>query len=167
MDWAHIHLAINHLPVWGILFGLLFTSVALFSKSQDLKKWSLWFVLLISVLTIPVYLTGEPAEELVEHLPGVSEAMIEKHEESALIGTVAAVALGLIALVGILKRIWLPERSRKLFSIFVAANLAVAVTFAWVANLGGKILHPEVRRSTATESQSLPRSEVRDDNDSD
>lgn len=165
MDWAHIHLAINHLPVWGVFFGLLFSVVALFSKSSDLKKWSLWFVLLISVLTIPVYLTGEPAEELIEHLPGVTEAVIEKHEKSALFGTIVAVALGLVALVGILKRIWNQEKGAKYYRVFIAANVAVALIFAWIANLGGKILHSEIGRSTTEQNQTKERTGISNKND--
>lgn len=166
MNWAHLHLAINHLSVWGIFFGLLFAGAALASKSQDLKKWSLWFVLLISILTIPVYLTGEPAEELIEHLPGVSEAVIEEHEKSALIGTLAAVALGLVALFGILKQIWLSEKNKKIFQIFFTANAAVALIFAWIANLGGKILHHETSPSLSGQNQMIrEKAEISDEND--
>jgi hypothetical protein len=32
---------------------------------------------------IPAYLTGEPTEELVENLTGVSKSSIEQHEEAA------------------------------------------------------------------------------------
>lgn len=45
-----------------------------------------------------MYFTGEPTEEGVEQLPGISKAMIERHEDVALLSTVALVVFGLLAL---------------------------------------------------------------------
>jgi hypothetical protein len=50
-------------------------------KSEEIKKMCLWVFVLGAVVALPVYLTGEPAEEVVEHLPGVAESFIESHEE--------------------------------------------------------------------------------------
>jgi hypothetical protein len=50
-------------------------------KSEELKKMSLWVFVLVALVALPVYLTGEPAEEVVEHLPGVAESFIESYEE--------------------------------------------------------------------------------------
>jgi hypothetical protein len=35
---------------------------------------------LTALLALPVYFTGEPAEKVVERLPGVTEPLIEEHE---------------------------------------------------------------------------------------
>lgn len=40
------------------------------------------------MIAIGVYFTGEPAEELIEHLAGFSEPLVERHEEAALIATI-------------------------------------------------------------------------------
>jgi hypothetical protein len=48
-----------------------------------LKRISLGIFIIVALLAIPAYLTGEPTEELVENLPGVSKSSIEQHEEAA------------------------------------------------------------------------------------
>jgi hypothetical protein len=66
---------LNHIPVLGIAFGLALVSLALLRKSEELKRISLGFLIVIALLASPAYLTGEPAEELVENLPGVSKIL--------------------------------------------------------------------------------------------
>ena len=84
MNWAQVHLWLNHLPVLGTLFGLVLLIAALLWKNEDWKRLSLIVFVIIGLIAIGTYLTGEPAEEVVEDVPGVSEAAIEPHEESAL-----------------------------------------------------------------------------------
>ena len=101
MTWAHIHLALNHVPVIGLPIVLLLLAWALVRRGPDLLKASFGLLLLLALVTVIVQLTGEPAEELVEGLPGVLESMVERHEEAALLGTIGMVALGGLALFGL------------------------------------------------------------------
>jgi hypothetical protein len=80
MNWAYVHLALNHLPVIGAIFGVLLLLLALLRKSEELKRVSLGVFVITALLALPIYFTGEPAEEVVEHLPGVAEPLIERHE---------------------------------------------------------------------------------------
>jgi len=63
MNWAHIHLSLNHLPVVGIIFGVLLLLLALLRKSEELKRVSLGVFVLTALIALPVYFTGEPAEK--------------------------------------------------------------------------------------------------------
>jgi hypothetical protein len=74
---------LNHIPILGTVLGFLLLSVAVARKSGELKRVSLAVFVITAVVALPVYFTGEPAEEIVEHLPGVSESLIERHEEAA------------------------------------------------------------------------------------
>jgi hypothetical protein len=42
------------------------------------------------LIALPVYFTGEPADELVENLPGVAESLIDKHKYAALFALLMA-----------------------------------------------------------------------------
>src|SRR5215470_15297757 len=84
MNWAHVHLMLTHLQVIGTIFGVLLLLLALLKKSEELKRVSLGIFVLTALLALPVYLTGEPAEKVAEHLPGVTEPLIERHENAAL-----------------------------------------------------------------------------------
>lgn len=81
MTWAHLHLALNHVPVIGILIGLLLLGFGIFRGSRELTRSSFWLLAGLAVITVFVYLTGEPVEEMVEGLPGISERMVEQHEK--------------------------------------------------------------------------------------
>jgi len=48
--------------------------------------------------------TGEPAEEMVEHLPGIAEPLIDEHEERAEVATGLAVAPDALLRAGELER---------------------------------------------------------------
>lgn len=154
MDAAHLHLMLNHFPLAGMLGALLILAFARWSKNETLTRTGLALVVLSGVLTLPTFLTGEPAEKAIEHLPGISEDLIEAHEEAAekivwLVGIAAAVsAAGLVQAFrkGITPR-WAVIGVSGL-------GLATAVSLAWVNNLGGRISHPEIRGKTATSFRS-------------
>lgn len=85
---AHFHLAAVHLPIVAMPLLLLILLAGLWLKKQDLSNTALIGIVLIALVTIPIYLTGEAAEERVEHLPSISENQVEFHELAATIAFV-------------------------------------------------------------------------------
>jgi len=148
---AHLHLALNHLPLVGVLVGGLLLAWGLFRDEEPVIRAALGTLLLAGAAAVGVYFTGEPAEELVESLAGVSETALEAHEEAALwaaVGGGALAALALVSLaVGRMRR-----ATRLLAGITLAAAAVVLGVMAWTANLGGEIRHPEIRRGAAVEA---------------
>jgi hypothetical protein len=147
MSWVHIHLMTNHVPVIGAVIGLLLLAVAVFWRSEDLKKFSLYYFVGLALVTLLVFFTGEPAEEAIEHTAGISEALIERHEEASHFGLIA---IELVALVSLTALLWpkLKLIQRDWFSRTMLALVMLAVaTMAWVANLGGQIRHTEISSS--------------------
>jgi len=59
-------------------------------------------LVIMAILAFPVFLTGEPAEESVEKLPGVLDSMIELHEDAANIAIWLMGLTGLLALIAII-----------------------------------------------------------------
>lgn len=145
MNWAHLHLLINHIPVLGTVFGTLLLIFGMAKKNEAIKRVSLGIFVIIAVATVPVYFTGEPAEEIVEHLPGVEEPIIEEHEEAVLISFIAVGILG-IAAIGVLWRYRHADTIPKRFVITgLILSIVVFALMAWTADLGGKIRHSEIR----------------------
>jgi len=145
MNWAHVHLMLNHLPVVGTVFGVLLLLLALLRKSEELKRVSLGIFVLTALLALPVYFTGEPAEKVVEHLPGVTEPLIEEHEDAALFALLMAAGTGVVALAGLI----LFRRAERLPGWIVGAalvlSLATSGLMGWTANRGGRIRYTEIR----------------------
>ena len=99
------------------------------------------------LIAIPVYLTGEPAEETVEHLPGVLESIIEEHEEFAKFGLISAIVSGIAALVSLAFLRTDPDGGKAKLLLFATLALAAITvgTMGWTAKLGGVIRHTEIR----------------------
>jgi uncharacterized membrane protein len=152
MNWAHLHLILNHLPVLGTMFGLGILAYGLWKRSEDNKRLALGLLVITALLAIPAYLTGEPAEGAVKGLAGVAGDLIERHEEAAGVALGGVLALGLFAVVGLVA--FRGQRPvAKWFAVTALLGaLVVSGLMAWTANLGGQVHHPEIRGTVSQSS---------------
>jgi uncharacterized membrane protein len=171
-----MHLLLNHIPLIIAAVAISLFAVGVARKGAELKKASLWIFVIAALITIPVYLTGEPSEGTVEHLPGVAEPIIEQHERAALFSLIAIEILGVVSLAAL----FASRRSTGLSKPFVAAVLGISIIavglMAWTANLGGQIRHTEIRSGVqagsaltegeeAGEHPAAPKKEKKDDDE--
>ena len=144
IDVAHVHLMMNHLPVIGAPLLLLLLTIGLLRGSRELITISLVLVVGLAVATGLVYLTGEPAEELVEHASWFKESLAESHEEHATVSLVAVLVTGALAGVALALRrraaggVWWPR-------VTWGALALSTILLGWTAWSGGQIRHEEVR----------------------
>jgi hypothetical protein len=142
---AHLHIMLNHIPVFGSLFAALLIAWGLLRKSEDVLRLGLALGFVVGIATWGVQLTGEPAEEVVENLAGVSRRTIHAHEEAAEWATytiAAAGVLGLLALLLVRRR---HRAARGLAILTLVVSLAGFAAVSRAALLGGEIRHPEAR----------------------
>ncbi|MCS6816485.1 MAG: hypothetical protein N0A16_06955 [Blastocatellia bacterium] len=153
MNPAHVHLLLNHIPVIGLWLGIVLYLVALVKK-PEWRSLSLGVFVLMAVLTLPAYLSGEPAEEMLHGWPGISEATIEEHEEAALPTLITMLVLGAVALVGLVRFRSAGTWSRGYGWFVLVLALAAGILIGRTAHLGAYIRHPEIRSTTpATASE--------------
>ncbi|HET6769113.1 MAG TPA: hypothetical protein VFH08_17000 [Chitinophagaceae bacterium] len=144
MNASQIHLALNHVPLFFSIAGGLILLYGFIRKQDQIKSLSLYFMIIAALFTIPVYLTGEGTEEAVENLPGISEGLIETHEEMAKIGLIIILIAGAVALVTVLiKRT--ASLSRPFLMLCVVLAFASFGVMVQTAHLGGQIRHSEIR----------------------
>src|SRR5688572_15484166 len=101
MNAAHIHLLLNHFPTVGFSIGLGLFLVALFGKSDDLKRGSFVIFFLTAAVTIAAYVSGSEAQTAITDQPGVSLALINAHETAALLAFVFMQFTGFFAWLGL------------------------------------------------------------------
>lgn len=145
MNPAHLHLLVNHFPVILPLLGLLLFLWATWRKSDDLLQAALGVFVLGALLAVPAYYSGEPAEERVEDLAGVSKSGIHEHEEAAEWGAVAIGILGVLSGGALVMRFRRRRVPFPLVAAIAVAALLTVVIMGRVALLGGRIHHPEIR----------------------
>jgi uncharacterized membrane protein len=140
---VQIHLMMNHVPVVAPVVAALLVLIGLAVKSQAVLRVGLAALVVAALFAIPVYLTGEPVEEVAEKLPGVTERQIETHEDAAKVTLVLLGALGAASLVALIA-----YRRRALPASVGAAALLLCVVaagqVAWTAHQGGQIRHTEL-----------------------
>jgi hypothetical protein len=155
MNLAHIHLLLNHFPTIGTIIGIGLFVIGVMAKSNDLKRASLVVFLGIALITLPTYMSGNAAQEMICKGqpkapctdPGVSKALIEKHEGAALLAFLFMEFTGAFAWLGL----WKFRRAGRFpGAVLAVVALLSAVTFglmAQAANIGGEIRHPEIREA--------------------
>jgi len=144
MDAPHIHLLLNHFPTVGFLVGLAVFAAGLARRSDDLIAAGLVALFLTSALSLTTYVSGDDTEQVLKAVPGVSQPLIDAHENAALIALTAMQVIGLLSWI----TLWrfgsnsrFHRRSLVLVSLFAVAAFAL---MAIAANLGGHIRHPEI-----------------------
>jgi len=145
MDATHFHLVLTHFPIIGTIIGIGILAYGQLFKNIEIQKVALATFILMAILTIPAFVTGEEAEETVEHIAGISEQLIENHEELAekaiwLMGLLGG--LSLISFYAIIKKL---SFAKTMTLITLVVSLATFGLFAQVGNLGGQIRHSEIR----------------------
>ncbi len=152
MDSTHLHLLLNHFPIIGTILGTAIMAYGYFAQSETTKKAALltWFAM--ALVAIPVFLTGEPAEESVEGLAGVSEAIIEQHEEAAELAIWVMEALGLFALLALFMKSKYPSANKTMMGIAFALSLVTFGLMARTGYLGGQIRHTEIRSGATAQT---------------
>ena len=141
IDAAHLHLMLTHLPVIGVPFLLLLLSIGLARRSTEVVTIALVLTVGLAIATGGVYLTGEPAEEALEHTRWFQESLTDAHEDRAAVALVTTLATGVLAVMALVLRgahRWLP---RLVWSGLLLSTLALG----WTAWSGGQIRHDEIR----------------------
>ncbi len=145
MDATHLHLILTHFPIVGTIIGIGILAYGQFSKNDEIKKVALVTFVLMAILTIPVFLTGEEAEETVEHIVGVSEQLIENHEELAEKAIWLMGFLGILSLINFFAIIKNLSFAKTISIITLIVSLGTFGLFAKVGSTGGEIRHSEIR----------------------
>ncbi len=145
MNAAHFHLLTNHIPVIGIPFVTALLVIALILRQRVFERVSLGFLVVVALAIIPVYLSGERAEEIIEDLPAISHDRIEEHEERAELAFITLEVLGAIALLGLVLSRQSRDIPRLVWHSALAGTVLCLGLFTSTALLGGHIRHPEIR----------------------
>ena len=147
MNAPHIHLLVNHLPIFATLLALPVAVYGVFSISTPQVLRVTARLLIIAAVATPVAMrSGEDAEEIVEPLEHVEPTQIHTHSEHA--NNVAPVILGVgvLAILAVVFDRRSSARRRRTWQLVLL--IAASVTSAGLLRTGlsgGQINHREIR----------------------
>lgn len=143
MNWAYIHLAINHFPIIGVIIGTTLLVAGMIFNNHGVKISGLGTIVFASLMAIVAYMTGDPAEGVMRNFPDIAKSLISRHENIATIGMYIMFPTGLIAAVSIYS-LWKKDKSiRLLILITLVFSLISSGMMVYIGRTGGQIRHSE------------------------
>ncbi|HYR45300.1 MAG TPA: hypothetical protein VER98_19865 [Terriglobia bacterium] len=143
VNLAHLHLLLNHVPTIGTVIGLGLFFVSLVGRNDSVKKASLVILLMVAAAALPVYITGNAANEIVQNR--VSKELVAKHQDAAALALAFMAVTGIFAWLGL----WQYRRDSRpagwtMFAILLVSVVTLGL-MTQAATLGGEIRHEEIR----------------------
>ena len=143
MNFDHLHLLLNHVPIIGFFVGVGLLAASFTGSSEDLRRGSLIIFAAVALLAIPTFVSGVGADRSIAREPGISEALVRRHEGAAMLGLWFVEATGAAALMAL----WRSRRpggaSRRNLAAVLLLAIVAAVLMGRTGNTGGDIRHPE------------------------
>ena len=152
---AHLHLLVNHAPIFGSIFALALL-VASYLTSADILRRTAFVVLIGTALAgAAADLSGDAAETAIRGFPGVRRDVIQAHKKMADKAYVLAGVLGVLSLGALVRwrRRQIPPGAT-LVALLATAFVGGAMMYTGL--LGGQIRHTEVRPgATAADAMTI------------
>jgi hypothetical protein len=141
---AHLHLLVNHAPIFGSLFALALLVASYFTSADVFRRTAFVVLIATAIAGATADLSGDAAEEAIKGFPGVRREVIHAHEDMADKAYILADILGVLAL-GALVRWRRQPIPPSAALVAVLATAFVSGAFIYTGLLGGQIRHTEVR----------------------
>jgi uncharacterized membrane protein len=151
-SWPHLHILIGVFPSFGLLCVLGFFVAAIAANDVGMRRTCLVLLVLLALLSVPVYLSGTASMSELSGNPRFSADAVATHYR---LGTVALVALAMTG-VGALIALALSAGKGGADALLVVLGLAtvtlvlVAVADGWVIN------HHELEAAAAIPDVTTP-----------
>jgi len=155
---AHLHLALNHIPIIGLASACLPMVIGILAQSRITVAAGLLATLICAASMPTIMQTGGEAVDSFhdgKSLPPLDEAgkiALHMHARRADKTTPVIYACALLAVLALLALIKFPKAALWLTSAVLLGN-AISISLSiWTAEAGGRIRHAEFRPSTPWES---------------
>ncbi|HYS55571.1 MAG TPA: hypothetical protein VER58_17570 [Thermoanaerobaculia bacterium] len=148
MNFLHIHLAINHSPLYATLFAFFFILIGMMIRNPSIVTAGLVITIVAALCGVAAYYTGDQAADIIKDGPpiaGVEKTVIGPHEQAAVFVLVSSGVAAGFALITLFVGRRRPARPRWMEVVMVIVLLWSLSVVVRVALLGGRIHHPEVR----------------------
>lgn len=145
MDWGHLHLALNHIPVIAIPLMAALFGWGWIRRSPAIRQVALVWMAGLCVAAILIKFTGDEAATAGAPRLAPVRMWVERHEEAADQASTLAFILGLASALAVFRGRALEVLPTWLAVLVLILAFATTVLFIRCAGSGGWIGHPELR----------------------
>ena len=143
MNFDHLHLLLNHVPIIGFFVGVGLFVASFTGTNEDLRRSALIIFAAVALVTIPTFASGVGADRSIAGEPGISEALVRRHEGAAMLGLWFVEATGAAAVMVLWRSRRTTGSPREGLATVLVLAIVAAVLMGRTGNTGGDIRHPE------------------------
>jgi len=150
----YLHVALNHLPIYGTILGALALAISIMLRSRAAQITALVIALIAGVSAYPVLVSGQKAYKTIRNLSDDAGAeALDEHMDRAEKTVNAFYLLALVALAGLLVPIKWPKMGFPLATATLVLSLLCFGLSIYIAEEGGQVRHTEFRPKETPSSQ--------------
>jgi hypothetical protein len=139
------HLVLNHIPLIGLAFGLVFFVAGLIRSSEEALRAGLRIFLVMGIAVLPVVGSGLMSATILANATWLDRHALSDHRVAGILTLAALVGLGILSGTALVRS----PQNRRAISVRVR-NAVLLLAFAgfgttvWTAYLGGALRHTEL-----------------------
>jgi len=152
VNLTHLHLLLNHVPTVGAVVALGLLLLAFVRRNEHLKYAGLEVLVVIAIVTLPVYITGVAARGELQDRPELSDYAMRVHQDAALAGFAVTEVAGFVAWLALWQSRRRGRAARGVVAAAMLLSVVALVVMARAATLGGEIRHPEIRSDLSADA---------------
>jgi hypothetical protein len=138
------HLSLNHVPMVGLLFGLVFLLIGVRRDSVPAIRAALQTFVAVGFIAAAAGTSGLVAADMLSSAPWFDASVVGAHQVAGITTVSVLIALASYALFVLFSLRETPEISRGVTMALLGLALAGLGAALWTAYLGGRIRHSEL-----------------------
>jgi uncharacterized membrane protein len=143
------HLFLNHVPLVGLVFGLVFFVAGLKRSSDAARRAGLRIFVAMGILVLPVAGSGLVSANVLADAAWLDSDAVSRHQLAGILTLVVLVGLGGLSGVMLFGSRNTPASSARANLVVTLLAIAGLCACAWTAYLGGALRHSELGRGRA------------------
>ena len=143
MNPAHLHLIVNHIPIFTTVIGIFILIWGMYKSNSSVRNIAFVLFIFGAIGSYVAVETGESAEDIVEEVATVSHDTIHDHEEAAEVSMWFAIVMGLLSVVALAAKKLNLRFENGLHVVILITAIITAGILSYVAYEGGQIMHNE------------------------
>jgi uncharacterized membrane protein len=145
-SWAHWHILLSVFPLVGLVFLLGYHATSIYTNNAVMQRTCLVAFVLVALLGIPIYLSGNGSADALTGNARVSQDMLDYHFGWAIAALALLGVTGVVALIALLRN-WRKPTDNALHLVFGLAIVTLLLMIL-VGAMGWYVNHPELQLAT-------------------